>query len=162
MSEDEWAQSQPERRCEGPSEEQPVSDVETGPAVIQRWIVWVGGKTAGSRRVAVRVAQRVKPEDREIRAYSHVDVGHELVLLEDAFGLVLIDSSGRATQRANRIRRERPWKRRVDVVGKELVKPTGVQVSKRELGRFRKLMLDANRALENVGSAQVGIDAIDV
>src|SRR5579884_1807572 len=159
MREDEGAESQSERRCESPSEEEPVPDVETRAAVIQRWIGW---KTACPRSVAIRVAQRVKPEDREIRAHSHVHIRHELVLLEDAFGLVLIDPPSRATQRANRTRGERSRKWRIDVVGEELVKPAGIQVSKGKLRGFRKLMFDANCSLQNVWSAQVGVDTIDV
>src|SRR5581483_2138953 len=162
MGEDEWAQPQSERRRERAAKEEPVPGVEARAAVIGPWIIWVSRETAGPRSIAIRVAQRVKAKNGEIRAHSHVHVRHELVLLEDTLGLIFVDPSCGATERARRIRRKRSRQRRIDVVSKQLVKSAGVQVSKRELRRFCKLMFDSNCRLQNVGSAQVWIDPIDV
>src|SRR5471030_2675646 len=50
----------------------------------------IGSKAGGSGRVTVRVTEHVKAENGQLGAGTHIEVGNELVLVEDAAGLKLV------------------------------------------------------------------------
>ena len=73
------------------SQEQAMPDVKRGAAVIQRDIIGIGREGTDARGVAVGKIQGVKPEQGKSRAQTEIEVRDELVLIEEAIRLVLVN-----------------------------------------------------------------------
>ncbi len=73
------------------SQEQTMPDVKRGAAVIQRDIIRIGREGVDSRRVAVSKVQGIKPEQGKFSAQTDIYVRDELVLIEEAIRLILVN-----------------------------------------------------------------------
>src|SRR5437016_7163522 len=71
-----------------------VPHVESGATIIETDVVVKRRKSSGAGGVAVRVVQRVVAEERKLCAHSNAAVDDELLLPEDAFGLILVHVGG--------------------------------------------------------------------
>src|SRR4029077_9961971 len=119
--------------------------VEGGASVVQCRIQGVRWNIGGPGGVGVRIVKDVVAKQRN---HAHADVGihDELLLLEDAFGLELIQDfvGGR---KAGSIR--------VNKICIKLVIAAGIEISHGNIGRFGKLPLEAHTGLYGVRSAQI-------
>src|SRR6202158_4561289 len=90
--------TQPERVRQGhrPSEKHAMADVEGGPAVILADVEWIRRETPRAGNIALGVAESVVAGKRKLRSHSNAAIHNELILLEDAFGLILEDILVRA------------------------------------------------------------------
>src|SRR4029077_9183238 len=97
--------------------------------------------------VGIGIGEDVVDKERN-RAHAHVGIHDELVLLENALGLKLVeDFAGRG--QAGRIS--------VDKIRIKLVIAAGVEIGDGDVGNLGELPLEGHTRLQDVRSAKVGI-----
>src|SRR5258708_6566179 len=136
-----------------------MANVKRGAAVVEADVVARRGKTVRAGSIAVGVVQGVVAKEGKLRAHSNAAVDDQLVLLEDAFGLVLVDGVSVAQRmwRCRGIARQGRANRRVDVFGEKLVDAAGRQIGDREIGDLRELALEGHAGLHGVRRAEIQI-----
>src|SRR5262249_53314590 len=98
--------------------EEALAIVKRGAAVVERRIVRIAWCVCWAGSVAICVVEDVVAEDGQLGAHADAAVEDELVLLEEACGLILVE---------NLARRRLPRPVRVDEVGVEGMDASGVQ-----------------------------------
>src|SRR4029077_19511117 len=144
----ERAETESLRKIERAAHENPIAEVERSTTVVQGGVQGIRRDIAGPRGVAIGIVEDVVAKQRN-RAHAHVGIHDELVLLENALGLVLIeDFAGR--RQARRIG--------VDKIRIKLVVAAGVEIGDGNVGDLGELALEGHTCLYYVRSAQVGIE----
>ena len=130
------------------TEEEALANVERSAAIVLRDV-------AGSRRyvacacsVAVRVVQSVVSEQRKLLAHLNSAVHDQLVLFEDAAGLILVVNFGR---------RRSAGGIGVDEIRVELMDAAGIEISDCEIRRFGELVFQGDAGLHDVRGVKIGI-----
>src|SRR5690349_18403198 len=122
-----------------------MSRIKAGPAVVLADVVGIGGEVRYSRRIAIRVIQRVIAKQLQLRSDPHVTVHDELTLLEIRFRHVLVDVSslriGTGTSTGE-------WG--VGIDRRELIKSPRIEIRHRKCRRLRELPLYTHRPLQRV------------
>ena len=82
--------------------------------------------------VGVRVTERVKTAERKLGIQAQIEIGNQLVLVEEAAGLVIVDVPGGVAIGARSELRFSQWEgsgqRRIDIVGEKLVDSVGIKI----------------------------------
>src|SRR5437879_98283 len=145
--------------------ESPMPDIERSAAIIGQRIVLVRKKTsrtggAASEKpsaapartgIAVGITQRVEAKQRQLFPRRDSYVRDELVLAEDSFGVVLIDIATSIL----RLQGIPTIQRRIDVADVKGVLATRIQIRQRQGRSLCDLALNAGRALDRVGRAEI-------
>src|SRR5579859_4066645 len=154
------------RKPYGPPKDPPKkrrSSVKRSATVVLRNVEWVRGNASRAGGVTVRVIQHVKAEERYIlnesvrRRNADVAVHNQLILLEDAFGLVLIENL------AGRRSYQLPWRNGVgvDEIGVELMVAAGSEISNGQICKFRNLALERHSGLHDIRRPQIRIGLVN-
>src|SRR3989454_3249819 len=155
LRDEERADSKPIRQAYRAAKKKTMANVERGAAVILAHVEWIRGETPRAGSIAIGVAESVIAEKRKLRSHSNAGIHNELVLLEDAFGLILENILVRAVGP-----QAGDWIGRIQIGGEKLVDPARGQISRRQVCEFRKLAFQTDAGLDGIGSAKIGIGLI--
>ena len=136
-----------------------MPDIEGRTAIVGEDVVWIHGKAVGAGRVAICEAERVIAKDRILSAHADIEVGDDLVLVEEAVGLVLEDVPGVA-KRIDGVKGIRAWQGRIDIARQQLVDAMGIEIGNGGGGMLADLLLNAYGCLPGAGRLQVRINMI--
>ena len=117
----ERAQAKAMRQIPGTRQKEPVANVEGGSPVTFHEVVWVHGDTGiVPRGVGISVVERVIAKQRKLGAQTQVEIANQLVLSEEAYGIVLIEIPEAIAQWPHTglgvPERKRSWKGRVEII----------------------------------------------
>src|SRR5580692_7991368 len=104
----------------------------------------------------MRIVERVKTKERQLRSNIRPDIRDQLVLSEYALGIVLINVVGASEWPYVRCSRQRS----VCVAQEKLVLSVGIYVSDSHGSASSKLSLHADGRLHGVRRSQIGADLI--
>src|ERR1051326_1947602 len=152
------AQTERVGKADSAAEEQAIANVECSPPIIQRQGVLIGGKAGYTGSVRARMVQRIVAEKRQLAAHAHAAVDDELVLLEVARSIVLIDIIVAAERTVVRIKGRQ---RRIDIARQERMHAARVQISKRHVCVSCQLFFQSEARLNDVRSLPISCDLID-
>src|SRR4030081_3158418 len=128
-----------------PAEKQAMADIKHGTAVIGRNpFRGIGSETGSPDSVTVRVAERIKAEDRQPGSGAHVEAENQLVLVKDSAGLKLV------------LR----YRSRGEHAGEELMDAMRVNIGARKRGNLRELAFNGAGELDRIRRAQRGINGV--
>lgn len=156
------------REANGASEEQPVPDIKRCATIIEGEIVLIRRESEDrlarrgardARGIAVGVVQSVVAKKRNASANAHITVDDELVLLEVARRIVLIDIVVAAERPIRGI--EIGWERGVNVAREQGVDAAGIQIRECDVSAFADLFFKSDAGLHRVRVFQVRIDLVD-
>src|SRR5579884_1959749 len=136
-----------------------MAGIEESAAIVLENVVLIRREAAGAGGVAIGVVESIVAEKREPRAHANATVHNELVLFEDAGGLILVDVVCRAEGAIVWIIGGR--ERCVDVPCEERVNATRVEIGDGKVCAFGELPLETDAALHRVRSAEVFIYLIE-
>src|SRR5580704_5582745 len=137
-----------------------VARDEGGGTIVLAEVVGVGNIASGSA-VAVGPTRGVEADQAQVLVDTRIHAGDQLVLLEDAFGIELVDVAARRVQ----------WKGvvaacsqrgivLVGIDGDQLVGAEGVQVGHGQAGAGVKLAFQSEASLGGVGRMKVGRNVV--